>query len=100
MRLLGENAALVTEAKTLRTDLKSQQVENRKMQSILGIGNKFMLPEDAEKKLDQAIATKSEVHKKYREKFKVSFHLKFQIATSFLLFTIIIVLFYRKAKGG
>lgn len=48
-----------------------QQRENRKMQSVLGLGSKFMLPKDAQKKLDEAIATKDEIHKKYKEKLKV-----------------------------
>lgn len=71
IRLVDENAALITETNILRTDLKVQQRENRKMQSVLGLGNKFMLPKDAQKKLDEAIATKEDIHKKYKEKLKV-----------------------------
>lgn len=68
---MEENAALLTETNVLRTDLKVQQRENRKMQSVLGLGNKFMLPKDAQRKLDEAISTKEEIHKRYKEKLKV-----------------------------
>lgn len=54
-------------------NVKLQQRENRKVQSVLGIGNKFMLREDAQEKLDEAISTKQKLHKKYKEQLKVGF---------------------------
>lgn len=72
IRLIEENEALIAETSILRTGLKVEQRENRKMQSILGLGNKYMLPKDAQKKLDDAIVAREEIHKKYKDRMKVN----------------------------
>lgn len=71
-RLVEENAALTSKTNALRMDLKIQQREYKKMKSVMGIGSKFLFPKDAQKKLAEAISVKDEIHRKYKEKLKVS----------------------------
>lgn len=72
IRLVEENAELITETNILRTDLKMEQRQNKKMQAVLGLSSKHMLPREAQKRLLDAVATKEEIHNEYKHKLKVS----------------------------
>ena len=54
-KLLKENVTLITELNRLREELKAALEQNSKMQTVLGLSGRFMLPAVARKKLDRAI---------------------------------------------
>lgn len=54
-KLLKENVTLITELNRLREELKDALEQNSKIQTVLGLSGRFMLPAVARKKLDRAI---------------------------------------------
>ncbi|CAH0564937.1 unnamed protein product [Brassicogethes aeneus] len=67
VRLVGENVQLLHEANDLRKGLKLELKANNKMKSLLGL-HKYMLPSQAQKKMEMATATREEIHAMYQEK--------------------------------
>ena len=71
MSLIEENSTLITETNALRKELKTELRKNMKMEVLLGLHKKVMTPKESEKKLKEAVATRQEIHKKYKEKILV-----------------------------
>ncbi|XP_045476478.1 cilia- and flagella-associated protein 57 [Harmonia axyridis] len=65
-RLVEENALLLVETNNLRFNLKNEQKQNKKLQSVLGFSKKYVLPRVAQQKLHNAIATREEIRDEYQ----------------------------------
>ncbi|KAK9883072.1 hypothetical protein WA026_001275 [Henosepilachna vigintioctopunctata] len=67
-RLVEENALLLVETNNLRYNLKMEQKQNNKLQSVLGFTKKYVLPKVAQQKLHNAIATRDEIRNEYQQR--------------------------------
>ncbi|XP_044759161.1 cilia- and flagella-associated protein 57 [Coccinella septempunctata] len=67
-RLVEENALLLVETNNLRYNLRNEQRQNKKLQSVLGFSKKYVLPRVAQQKLHNAIATREEIRDEYQNK--------------------------------
>lgn len=67
--MVGENVQLLHEANDLRKNLKIELKTNYKMKSLLGL-SKYLLPSQAQKKMEMATATREEIHDKYKQKLE------------------------------
>ncbi|KAL3272571.1 hypothetical protein HHI36_014041 [Cryptolaemus montrouzieri] len=67
-RLVEENALLLVETNNLRHDLKTEQSQNKKLQSVLGFSKKYVLPRVAQQKLHNAIATREEIRDEFQQR--------------------------------
>ncbi|KAK5641374.1 hypothetical protein RI129_009921 [Pyrocoelia pectoralis] len=68
IRLVEENATLIEETNKLRKNLKTETVEKKKMQSLLGLTSKYMLAKQAQKRLNDAVKTTEDIHAEYEQK--------------------------------
>lgn len=62
---------LLVETNNLRYNLKNEQKQNKKLQSVLGFSKKYVLPRVAQQKLHNAIATREEIREEYQQKLDV-----------------------------
>lgn len=68
---MEESNKLITEVNTLRNQLKLEQHRNRQMESILGLTKKIMQPREAQRKLNEAVKTREDIHKEYEAELAV-----------------------------
>lgn len=69
--MVDENCTLIAETNNLRKNLRGEIRRNKKMESLLGLTNKYMLARQAQKRLNDAVATTEEIHEEYKQKIKV-----------------------------
>lgn len=72
VKLVEENANLISETNYLRKDLKLEMRKNMKMEALLGLTKKVLTNRESEKRLNDAVATRQEIHSEYKQKITVS----------------------------
>lgn len=71
VKLTEENAVLLVETNMLRKELKDEQKRKDKLQSILGMNQKYLPPKVAMEKVQNATATREEIRKEYKKTIEV-----------------------------
>ncbi|XP_022907952.2 cilia- and flagella-associated protein 57 [Onthophagus taurus] len=67
LKLVEENSALIVETNALRKDLKLEYRKNQKMEAVLGLHKKCVSVRETEKTLNDAVATRHEIHNEYKK---------------------------------
>ncbi|XP_044252622.1 cilia- and flagella-associated protein 57 [Tribolium madens] len=67
VKLTEENAVLLVETNMLRKQLKDEQRRKDKLQSILGVNQKYLPPKVAMERVQNATATREEIRKEYKK---------------------------------
>ncbi|RZC27649.1 WD repeat-containing protein 65 [Asbolus verrucosus] len=67
VKLTEENAILLVETNMLRKELKDEQRRKDKLQSILGVNQKYLPPKVAMERVQNATATREEIRNEYRK---------------------------------
>lgn len=98
---MEENATLIAETNVLRAELKIEEKKTKKMESILGLSNKYMLPKVAQKMMSDAVATRAEIEEEFRVELMVR---KIWVVFGGVVFTIVLIPGYgienRRFEGG
>ncbi|KAF5287488.1 hypothetical protein FQA39_LY04116 [Lamprigera yunnana] len=68
VRLVDENSKLIEDTNYLRTRLKTETDDKKKMETLFGISGRYMNSKQAQKLLNEAVATTHEVHEEYDKK--------------------------------
>lgn len=72
VKLTDENAALLVETNVLRKELKNEQKRKNKLQSILGVNQKYLPPKVVLERVEKATATKEEIKNEYKKQIEES----------------------------
>lgn len=72
VKLTEENAILLVETNMLRKELKDEQKRKDKLQSILGVNQKYLPPKVAMEKVQNATATREEIRGEYKKTIDVN----------------------------
>lgn len=71
VKLTEENATLLVETNMLRKELKDEQKRKEKLESILGMNQKYVSPKLAMERMQNATATRAEIRDEYRKTIEV-----------------------------
>ena len=72
VKLTEENAVLLVETNMLRKELKDEQKRKEKLQSILGVNQKYLPPKVAMERVQNATATREEIRNQYKKTIEVN----------------------------